>query len=315
MTASKTGLATSHDLAYVALASRDINAAIAVLGDALGLPRHEVASPAGGKLPVFAVGRSALILFEAGDPFLSHQRTGVDHIALAANAPDSTAADCGMPTLPAASASVADGRQVVLDPAATCGVATRFATPLGLPSGASPDIERIDHLGIASADNVAAEAAFVARIGCTYESRQTDMEVSQAIESFTSDKYGVVYHARAPVPVGGLRVSFITVGDCELEFLQNFDPAQGFEIKHGTPGDTKQDQSAIGRYVERHGPGLHHIALKCRDINALLPRLAAAGCRMIDLAGRPGSRRARIGFMHPSSLGGILLHFVEREDI
>jgi hypothetical protein len=47
------------------------------------------------------------------------------------------------------------------------------------------------------------------------------MEVSMAVESFTSDKYGVAYHARAPEPVGGLRVTFISVGDFELEFLAN----------------------------------------------------------------------------------------------
>ena len=50
-----------------------------------------------------------------------------------------------------------------------------------------------------------------------------------------------VYRSETPI---------LTVGDLELEFLQNFDPAQGFEIKHGTAGNTKQDQSAIGRFVE-----------------------------------------------------------------
>jgi hypothetical protein len=48
------------------------------------------------------------------------------------------------------------------------------------------------------------------------------------------------------------------------------------------------------------------------DIDAALRRLAAAGLRMIDPTGRPGSRRARIGFAHPSALGGVLLHLVER---
>ena len=49
--------------------------------------------------------------------------------------------------------------------------------------------------------------------------------------------------------------------------------------------------------------------------DATLARLAAAGHRVIDHVGRPGSRRARIGFVHPASLGGLLLHFVERDEL
>ena len=59
---------------------------------------------------------------------------------------------------------------------------------------------------------------FCRRLGCPLESTQTDMEVQIALESFTSVRYGIVYHTRAPEPVGGLHVAFITVGDCELEF-------------------------------------------------------------------------------------------------
>ena len=82
----------------------------------------------------------------------------------------------------------------------------------------------------------------------------------------------------------------------------------------GAPGNTRGDKGAIARYIERRGPGLHHLALKTPDIDATLARLYGAGHRMIDHTGRPGSRRARIGFIHPASLGGLLLHFVERDD-
>ena len=74
-------------------------------------------------------------------------------------------------------------------------------------------VQGIDHIGVASTDVREDEAVFCGRLGVAVESRQTDMEVSLAVESFTSDKYGVVYHNRAPEPVGGLRVYFITVGD------------------------------------------------------------------------------------------------------
>ena len=196
------------------------------------------------------------------------------------------------------------GSQVELATRDTCGIATRLCEPIGAqPDGGTSDsVERIDHIGVASEDNRAAGAVFTDRLGCPVESTQTDFEVSQAIESFTSDKYGVVYHSRPPEPVGGLRVSFLTVGDCELELLQPFDPrpvggrAEG--PVRGAPGNTRGDKGAIARYIERRGPGLHHLALKTPDIDATLARLAGAGHRMIDRDGparlAPGADR-----LHP----------------
>src|SRR5262249_5554954 len=143
------------------------------------------------------------------------------------------------------------------------------------------------------------EAVFCGRLGFRIESRQTDMEVSIAVESFTSDRYGVVYHSRPPEPMGGLRIAFVTIGDSELEFLANFDPRQRGAVDHGRAGTTRQDQGAIARFVASHGRGLHHLALKSPDIDALLGSMAAAGLPMIDTRGRPGSRRALIGFPHP----------------
>ena len=115
--------------------------------------------------------------------------------------------------------------------------------------------------------------------------------------------------------MGGLRVLFVSIGDCELEFLQEFDPHQDRQIEYGHAGTTMQDQGAIGRFVSKRGRGLHHIALKTPDIDSTLAYLTERGRTTIDQVGRPGSRRARIGFLHPKALGGILLHFVERTEI
>jgi hypothetical protein len=164
------------------------------------------------------------------------------------------------------------------------------------PSGDGP-VERLDPIGVASSDVGEDEALFSGKLGFPVESRQTDMEVSMAVESFTSDKYGVVYHARAPEPVGGLRVTFISAGDFELEFLANFDPRQSGHIDHDRAGTTRQDQGAIARYVATRGRGLHHFAVKTRDADALIGGMAAAGLPMIDTRARPGSRRALIGFL------------------
>jgi catechol 2,3-dioxygenase-like lactoylglutathione lyase family enzyme len=305
---------TGYGLAYVALAVRDRQAASEILGDDLGLERLSLKGH-DGPVPTFGVGATALALFEVGDPFLTSERAGVDHIAFAAEDPRATAEACGFAPDSLVGPGLSGAEQIVIPRSETEGLATRFTTPLGLSGPASEQVERIDHLGIASADNRSAEAIFADRIGLPVESRQTDMEVSIAVESFTSDKYGVVYRNRAPEPVGGLRVSFLTTGDCELEFLQNFDPSHGVEMRHGAAGTTKQDQGAIAGYVAKYGAGLHHIALKTRDIDATLARLGAKGRRLIDTKGRPGSRRALIGFVHPAALGGVLMHFVEREEL
>jgi methylmalonyl-CoA/ethylmalonyl-CoA epimerase len=74
------------------------------------------------------------------------------------------------------------------------------------------------------------------------------------------------------------------------------------------------DQGAIARFVASQGRGLHHVAVKSPDIDALLGSMAAAGLPMIDTRGRPGSRRALIGFPHPRALGGVLMHLVQRPD-
>lgn len=300
---------TGFGLAYVALATKDVTGAARVLGELLGLPRQDLRF-AGSTAPCFAIGETALALFAPDDPFLGEgAQPGVHHVALSAADPEVAGAALAQAGF---AVSRAPGEAMALDPAETSGVRVRLSPQLGLGAGRSDLVERIDHIGIASADNQAAIATFCQRLGCPLESQQTDMEVQIAVESFTSDRYGVVYHSRPPVTVGGLRVAFITTGDCELEFLQNFDPGQSGEVAHGTAGNTRQDQGAIARFVASRGAGLHHIAVKSPDIDRTLAHLHAAGLPMIDRKGRPGSRRARIGFCHPHAMGGVLIHVVER---
>ena len=307
-------------LAYVAVVVDDRDAVASIFERDLGLPRTEVAA-AGGTVPWIAVGGSAIALFEPGHEFLAGTAgSGVHHFAISSPEPGARALECGFDAV-GATPGLGGGRQVELATRATCGIAVRLCEPIGADagSGTSDQVQRIDHIGVACEDNRAAGGVFTDRLGCPVESTQTDFEISQAIESFTSDKYGVVYHSRPPEPIGGLRVSFLTVGDCELELLQPFDPRRVDQRvegpERGAPGNTRGDKGAIARYIERRGPGLHHLALKTPDIDSTLAHLAAAGHRMIDLVGRPGSRRARIGFIHPASLGGLLLHFVERDGL
>ena len=205
-------------LDYIALACTDPAALESILTGPLRLGRRDVEltdKPVTG----IALGDVTLLLFEAGDDLLDGPtRAGVHHLGFACDDAAAFAADIRLYNADLISDGIA-GEQFVLDADACGGVRARLGSPLPqFPAGNSDVVERIDHIGVASADNRGAEAMFVGRLGFEVESRQTDMEMRAIIESFTSDRYGVKHHARTPEAVGGLRVSFVTVGDCELEF-------------------------------------------------------------------------------------------------
>ena len=307
---------TAPDLAYVALAVDEPEASAAIFERDFQLPRQDFAC-GGSRVPVVSVGRSALALFRPDDPFLGPgAKKGVHHMAIAAADLEAAARESGIPTVGDPSDGLGGGPQMALSPEATGGVRTRLATPLGTGPGSSGMVERIDHLGVASADNQAAREAFIDRLGCVYESQQTDSETETISESFTSDTYNYIFHTRPSHLVGSMRVTFITVGDTELEFIQ--DLTTGNEVdaaRHDAAGNTRGDRSAIARYIAARGAGLHHIAFKTPDVAGSLAKLRAAGHRTIDTVGRPGSRRALIGFMHPTMIGGVLMHFVQREEV
>jgi methylmalonyl-CoA epimerase len=206
-----------------------------------------------------------------------------------------------------------DGKRfVTIEPKETVGIRTRFIEPLDIPSAGGPAY-KIDHLGIATDDNDTTVRVFTDNLGCPIDSTQTDVEVRNVTESFISDKYGAIYHSRPPEILGGLRDVFITIGDCELELLMDYDTDMKPKERLGEEeGNTKGDQSAIAKFVARRGPGLAHVAFATRDIDTTLPKLAKDGWRMIDVEGRPGGRGSLIGFVHPSNFGGgLLMHFVE----
>ena len=67
----------------------------------------------------------------------------------------------------------------------------------------------------------------------------------------------------------------------------------------------------IARFVERRGPGIHHICFAVEDLDGTLERCRAAGLRLIDHTPRIGAEGKRIAFLHPSATGGILIELSE----
>jgi len=73
-------------------------------------------------------------------------------------------------------------------------------------------------------------------------------------------------------------------------------------------------QTPIGRFLARRGPGIHHVGYRVDDVVATLERLRGQDVRLIDETPRPGSRGTSIAFVHPSSMGGVLVELVEGGD-
>ena len=71
------------------------------------------------------------------------------------------------------------------------------------------------------------------------------------------------------------------------------------------------DDTPVGRFLAKRGPGLHHVAYQVRDIAATLARLHEDGVRMIDVVPRTGIRGSRVAFLHPSASGSVLTELVE----
>ena len=72
-------------------------------------------------------------------------------------------------------------------------------------------------------------------------------------------------------------------------------------------------ETTVGRFLERRGPGLHHIAYRTDDIVGELARLQAEGLRVIDSEPRPGAH-GLVAFLHPSCTGGVLVELVQRAE-
>jgi methylmalonyl-CoA epimerase len=71
--------------------------------------------------------------------------------------------------------------------------------------------------------------------------------------------------------------------------------------------------AALEKFLDKRGDALHHLALRVKDIDGVLQRLAARGVPLIDKTGRPGARGHRVAFLHPKAFGGTLLELVEAD--
>ena len=75
-----------------------------------------------------------------------------------------------------------------------------------------------------------------------------------------------------------------------------------------------QGNDGLEKFLQKRGDALHHLALRVRDLDALLARLDASGVPLIDKVSRPGARGHKVAFLHPKAFGGTLLELVEAHE-
>lgn len=107
---------------------------------------------------------------------------------------------------------------------------------------------------------------------------------------FYRDALGLEIEGVEDVAEQRVRAQFLGTGQARLELLES-----------------SADDSAIARYIDKRGPGLHHITLRVDDIAAALAELAARDVRLVDRQPRNGAEGALVAFIHPSSAHGVLV--------
>jgi methylmalonyl-CoA epimerase len=108
------------------------------------------------------------------------------------------------------------------------------------------------------------------------------------------DALGMPLVHRETVEEQGVDAALLDVGDGHIELLSPLGP--------DTP---------VGKFLDRKGPGLHHVAYRVANVKEALSSLAQAGLRLIDEQPRNGIRGSRVAFLHPASTGGVLTEIVQ----
>jgi methylmalonyl-CoA epimerase len=122
-------------------------------------------------------------------------------------------------------------------------------------------------------------------------------DVAAAV-AFYRDALGLEIEPPEEVGSQHVRARFVPVGEPKLELLEATAP-----------------DSVIAKYVEKRGPGLHHLTLRVEDIRAVLRDLTSRGVRLVDREPRPGADGALVAFIHPSSAQGVLIELKQPQDV
>ena len=118
-------------------------------------------------------------------------------------------------------------------------------------------------------------------------------DLDESIHVYQSALGALLVH-RATNKKEGLEAAFLRIGDGEVELMAAL-----------------RDDSPVGKFMAKRGPGLHHVAYAVADIDKALADARASGLELIDTEPRVGMHGTRIAFLHPRSVGGVLTELVE----
>ena len=112
------------------------------------------------------------------------------------------------------------------------------------------------------------------------------------------DVLGMSLVHRETVTEQGVDAALLDIGAGHIELLQPLGP-----------------DTAVGKFLAKRGPGLHHVAYRVDDIDQALSALSQAGARLIDERPRTGIRNSKVAFVHPASTGGVLTEIVQPAEV
>lgn len=118
-------------------------------------------------------------------------------------------------------------------------------------------------------------------------------DIDEALK-FWNDALGLENVRTEIVEDQKVRVAMLPLGESRIELLE-----------------PTGDDSPISKFLEKRGPGIHHIAVEVDDIRAALEQLKSRGMRLIDESPRIGAENCLVAFVHPSSANGVLLELVQ----
>ena len=118
--------------------------------------------------------------------------------------------------------------------------------------------------------------------------------LDEAIKYYT-EVLGLECYAVEEVADQKVKTAFFMVGQTKIELLESTDP-----------------EGPIGKFIEKKGAGIHHLAFAMPDVNAALKDAEAKGITLIDKQSRKGAEGLNIGFLHPKSTLGVLTEFCSK---
>ncbi|MDO8734439.1 MAG: methylmalonyl-CoA epimerase [Elusimicrobiota bacterium] len=128
----------------------------------------------------------------------------------------------------------------------------------------------------------------IAHIGIAVEKLETALKIYR-------DTLGMKFGEISEFPPQKVKIAFLEIDGVKIELLE-----------------ATSQESAIAKFIEKKGAGIHHIAFEVSDIEKTIEELKVKNFSLIDEKPREGAHNTKVAFLHPKSTGGVLIELVEK---